>query len=58
MTKSAQSHFGENDLLGVKTQWFNPNLKTIVGLHGIEDLILGHFMTHSQTIQDGNVEYF
>jgi hypothetical protein len=37
---TTQTYLGMNSSLKFKIQWSNPNMKTISGLRGIEDLIL------------------
>jgi hypothetical protein len=55
---TTRTYLGMNSSLKFKIRWSNPNVKTMVGLRGIEDLIPGHIRTHFQTIQDGHVGYF
>jgi hypothetical protein len=55
---TTQTYLGMNSSLKFKIRWSNPNVQTIAGLRGIEDLIPGHIRTHFQAIQDGNVGYF
>jgi hypothetical protein len=55
---TTRTYLGLNSSLKFKIRWSNPNVQTIAGLRGIEDLIPGHIRTHYQAIQDGNVGYF
>ena len=55
---TTQTYLGMNSSLKFKIWWFNYNVKTMVGLRGIEDLIPRHIRIHFQAIQDGHVGYF
>jgi hypothetical protein len=47
---TTRTFLGMNSSSKFKIRWSNPNVKTIAGLHGIEDLIPGHIKTHFQAI--------
>jgi hypothetical protein len=55
---TTRTYLGMNSSLKFKIRWSNPNVKTMAGLRGIEELIPGYIRTHFQAIQDGHVGYF